>query len=128
MDSIDQPQYPYEDNPEGRRPQTLSDWQAQQRAKGLPDGSSGSPLARFQSRRNADALDVAVIDQHQRWRTEGVDPDAADPEDALRIERNNARFAAEVETFAESWLLDTEIADIITGTLDPSDWTPGPGV
>lgn len=112
--------YPYEDDPAGRRPEHLPT---------SSDSASGwSPLSRFQQARAATALDIAVIDQHRRWKTEGVDPDAPDPEDALRIERNNARFAAEVETFAESWLLDSDIAEIVLGNINPSDWTPGPGI
>ena len=112
--------YPYEDDPAGRKPEKFTP---------ASDSASGySPLSRFQQQRAASALDIAVIEQHQRWRTEGVDPDAPDAEDSIRIERNNARFAAEVETFAESWLLDSEIADIVLGNIDPSAFTPGPGL
>ena len=131
--------YPYEDaeDPKDRRPQSLSEWQEQQRAKGRPSTPKEAAehrryadpiIAGIEHHRNATALDVAVIEQHQRWRTEGVDPDAPDAEDSIRIANNNARFAAEVEAFAESWLLDSEIADIVLANIDPADWQPGPGL
>lgn len=112
--------YPYEDDPAGRRPEHFTP---------ASDTASGySPLARFQARRQDGALDAAVKQQHARWETEGVDPDAADPEEVVRIERANENIARQVEAFATEWLGDEGISRIILNDLPVGVFAPGPGV